>query len=240
MDITKFYFQQGKERYVPLGFRRIRQTYARIVNDVLQTFTFKRYSSGCECTVIFGIYPLCQDITYPDFGLYDLCCFGSSVCDDGRWNYDRNSEISINDCVDSICSHIDRYLIPLFAEANCSTKALPALIALDEDNEKKRQINLLRKGRKDPREFDWRYYSMLRTEKFYMAVKCGQYDYAREVAKVQMPNRRPKDQNVYQSIIDHLDAGNIECIESILHEREKESLKNLEEYRLKPITNYEK
>ena len=238
LDISKIFFQQCRARCVPLGFRRIRQTHARIVNDVLQTFTFKRYSSGRDCTVEFGIFPLCQEIPYPGLGIYTLCNFEVSTCN-ADWSYDRNSEASIEACVQNICSYIDRYLLPLFEEANCSEKALPALIALDTHFENVRQANLLQKNINDYARKDWRYYSLLKGEKFYMALKCGQYDYARKAAQILIPNRRPECKALYQSFIDHLDVGDTAYVEKILHEHEQKSLENLAQYRLMPITCFE-
>lgn len=237
MDISKVYFQECRARYVPLGFRRIRQTYARIINDVMQTFTFKRYSSGRKCTVEFGIFPLCQAIEYPDMGLYNLCDFDVPTYY-ADWSFDKNSEDSINACVQDICSYIDRYLLLLFAEANCSEKALPALIKLDTHFHNVRQISFQQRGEVDHAALDWRCESLLNDEKFFMALKCGQYDYAREAAQAMIPTRSPEYAQLYRSIIEHLDAGDIKYVEDILYKHEQESLKNLEEFRLKPITNF--
>ena len=238
MDISKVYFQECNARYVPLGFRSTRRTYARILNDVMQTFTFKRYSSGCECTVEFGVFPLCQVIKYPEYGHYNLCNF-EVLTYYADWSYDKNSEDSVNACVKDICGYIDRYLLPLFTEANCSEKALPALIGLDTYIQNVRQAKYRQKRMKDRAKFDWRYASLLHTEKFFMALKCGQYDYAREAAQVLIPTRRPEYAQLYQSIVEHLDAGDIEYVENILDKNEKESLKNLGEFRLTPIISPE-
>lgn len=238
MDISKVYFQECKARYVPLGFRRIQKTHARIVNDVMQTFTFKRYSYGYKYTVEFGVYPLCQMLEYPDLGLYNLCDFEVPTYY-ADWSCDRNSEDSINICVQDICRYIDRYLIPLFTEANCCANALSALIALDTHFHNIRQISFQQRGMVDQAKLDWRYASLLRVEKFFMALKCGQYDFAREAAQVLIPYCRPEYKALYQSIIDQLNAGNIAYVEDILYKHEQESLKNLEKFRLTPMTNLE-
>lgn len=238
MDVSKVYFQECKARYVPLGFRRIRRAYARIVNDVMQTFTFKRYSSGRECTVEFGVFPLCQVLEYPEYGHYNLCNFEVPTYY-ADWSYDKNSEDSMKACVQDICGYIDRYLIPLFTEATCSEKALPALIKLDTHFHNVRQTHFQQKRRVDRAKLDWRYASMLRTEKFFMALKSGQYEYAREAAQVLIPNRLPEYAQLYRSIMEQLDAGNIEYVEEILYKHEQESLKNLEEFRLTPMTSLE-
>lgn len=238
MDITKVYFQECKKRYASLGFRRIRQMYARIVNDVMQTFAFKRYSSGRECTVEFGLFPLCQVLECPDIGIYDLRHFEVPTYFKD-WSYDRNSEESMNACVQNICSYIDRYLIPLFTEANCSEKALPALIGLDTHFHNVRKLSFQQSGEVDQARLDWRYASLLHEEKFFMALKCGQYDFAREAAQVLIPTSRPEYAQLYQSIVEHLDAGDIEYVENILNENEKETLKNLGEFRLTSITSPE-
>lgn len=235
LDIRKVFFQQGKIKYVPLGFRRINQTYARIVNDVLHTFEFKRYSSGRECTIEFGVFPLCQVLEYPDIGLNNLCNFEVATYY-ADWSYDRNSEISMDECIQNICGYIDRYLIPFFDRANCSATALPALIALDEHFHNIRQIWLKQKEKEDLSRPDWRYASLLSPEKFYMALKSGQYNYAKAAAQVLIPTRRPEYKVLYQDLIDQLEAGNIEYVDKILYENEQKSLKNLEKYRLKPIT----
>lgn len=236
-DIRKIYFEQCKARYVPLGFRRSRQTYARIVNDVLQTFTFKRYSSGCDCTVEFGVLPLCEVLEYPDRGLYNLCNFEVPTYY-ADWNYDRHSEASMNACVQYICSYIDRHLLLLFTEADCCAKALPALIALDRHFHNVRQVSLQQRGIEDLAG-DWRELSMQSTQKFFMALKCGKYDYAKEIAQVLIPNVRPEYQKKYRFLVDRLDAGDTVCVENTLYENEQETLRNLAKYRLKPIKNLE-
>ena len=238
MNILTIYARECKERYTPLGFRRIRQTYARIVNDVLQTFTFMRCRTGHHCRVEFGVFPLCQALEYADLGLYRLDDFEvSTYLED--WYYDNHSEDSMNACVQQICSYIDHYLLPFFDKANCSKNALPALIALDEHIHYVRQTHLQQRGIKDRAKLDWRYASLLKYEKFFMALKCGQYDYAREAAQVLIPKSRPEYQKLYRSIIDHLDAEDMAYIENILYEREQESLKNLGKDRLKPSTNFD-
>ena len=226
-DITKKYFAQCKARYVPLGFRRSRQTYARIVNDVLQTFTFRRYNSGRDCTVNFGVFPLCEAREYPDRGRYNLGNFKQLTCY-ADWPYDRNSDLSMTLCVRHICSFIDRYLLPFFAETDCSEKALPALIALDRHFHNVRQEALLWRKRIEEQEEDWREVPPDCDEKFFMALKCGQYDYAKEAAQVLIPSARPECKKLYQSIIEQLEAGNTAYVEDVLRENEQNTLSNLE------------
>ena len=224
MDILKLYIQNCKEKYAPMGFRRIRQTYARIVNDVMQTFTFKRYRSGLRCTVEFGVFPLCQNILYPDFGDYTLEKFEvETYCED--WRYDKSDE-SIEKAVQQIDGAIGRNLMPLFAKAGSCESALPALIELDENFQSIRQVALKRKGIEDCAT-DWRQASLMNGEKLFMALKIGQYDYAKKAAQAQIPYRFPEDKELLQSIIDQLNAGNIEYIEEILTQNEQKSLENL-------------
>ena len=69
--ISTEFFAYCKAHYSKIGFRRYQQGYSRITNDVLQNFRFKKLSSGRECIVEFGVFPLCMMNLTPEMGAYD-------------------------------------------------------------------------------------------------------------------------------------------------------------------------
>ena len=237
MDVLKAYFDMCKEKIVPLGFRRINQTHARIVNDVLQTLRFQRFTNGYTCTVEFGILPLCEVPWHPDITIYNLKQTEEweSYEDYIGWLYDRHSPDSVNACVQEIAGFMDRQLLPLFEKADCCETALPALKELDVLLHDVRQSHFEKRGEKDEARVDWRFTSLFSTEKYFMALKSGKYEYANEVAKVLIHRLRPEDQLEYQSLLDLANEGKVTQLEEILYEREQRALSKMQKFRLTPI-----
>lgn len=171
------YMQECKSRYAPEGFVRTRQTWSRIVNDVLQTFTLKRFCRGCISTIEFGVFPLCNDVLFVDMGLYSLERFVPALYGrESGWLYDKNSAESVCRSIDAMLHTVDAYLMPLFRRANSSSTALPALIGLDKLFEQKR-LSLI--GEPIPINCGEEL-SLMCSEKYYLALKAGDYAFAKK------------------------------------------------------------
>lgn len=192
-SILQMYISYCAASYSSLGFKRHKSTYARVINDVLQTFTFKRFCSGHECTVEFGIFPLCIGLSSPDIGVYDLRKFNVSSWFEGTlgWRYEKQSQESTNICLSKIISVIDHDLIPLFNRADCSEKALRELIAVDRLFERKR-LEILKLDGRENSASDIEYRILMATEKLYFALKIKDYEYADRVLEAHLYAARKK------------------------------------------------
>lgn len=178
MAVSKMlYHKMCKKRYSVLGFVRINNTYCRIINDVFQSFTIKCLSGGIY-TVEFGIFPLCMAIPYCELGTYSLEKFDIEVyASNGGWKYRGCTKADETAFWENILNIIDTSLIPLFQKADSCHAARHALIKLDELFEKNRQEVLRRNGMQD-HAAHWQELSIHAPEKYYMALKTGDDQYA--------------------------------------------------------------
>lgn len=182
-SISQFFLQRCKTELTQIGFVRDKSTYARIVGDVLQSLTFKCFRSGRECTVEFGIVPLCLKPEWPGMGTYDLSKY--DVEHYGGWKFDNKSEASIDCCVARIMTMIEKELIPLFQRTRSCEAALYELIKLDEIFEANRQEVLRRKNYSDKAEpFEQNCFVM--PEKCYMALKANDFSIAEKCLTIQI------------------------------------------------------
>lgn len=168
--------KQFQNKYGCLGFVKIKKTFARIVNDVLQTFTF--IEKRKVCSIEFGVFPLCMDIKRADIGLYRLDKFSPEIIASyGGWIYNKCSKQSKYDCASAMINVVDRELIPFFLKADCCTSALHELIKLDElfDANRKKALYIL--GWEDCAK-PWQEASLSAPEKYYMALKSHNFQYA--------------------------------------------------------------
>lgn len=89
-SFLKIYKEYCKDEFEKYGFKRCKNNHYRVVNDVLQTFLLHRSIYGYNCTVEFGITPLCYGIDKDHKcsvgGIYNLRMFEGGV---EWWEYPR-------------------------------------------------------------------------------------------------------------------------------------------------------
>lgn len=143
-SITRYFNKVCAEKYGPLGFSKTRTefdkkqiVFFRISEDVIQSFTLKRFRGVPICTVEFEIDPLCAGAPiYLGVG-DELDRFSvEQHAKYGGWKYQPLVEQSVVECVNAMSETMDKYLIPLFDRCvNCAA-ALPELIKTEELFEK--------------------------------------------------------------------------------------------------------
>lgn len=186
---TKHYVEACKKEFSQYGYKRNGKSFARVTNDVMQNFTLKKYSTGRECTIEFGIVPLCMRIGKANInggiGIYNLRRFEPiqwQLWD--HWNYDPNSAESMDNCISELITHINKYLIPLFNRADSCKKGYQELCELDRLFYKNWLIGREKysDGKAIMREENQKFYrdgvNMLDSCKYYMALKNGDLDLA--------------------------------------------------------------
>ena len=125
------YKKRCKEEFSKYGFKTFRNNYYRVVNDIFQSFTFHRSVSGNDCNTIFGIVPL--SVEYNLDKSFVNPCRVTDFEDKRPWyNYDRNSETSVEKCINEMILCMDKYLMPIFEKAVDSESAY--LIIAENDN----------------------------------------------------------------------------------------------------------
>lgn len=161
-----------------LGFNRVGDSWIRIVSDVIQTFRLKSMV-GSKCyTIDFGVFPLCMPINCCDMGAYSLNHFSSNpIVYDNGWKRWEKSPNTTDDCDDNIWTAFGKYLIPFFAQANSCEMALRSMIELDELFDRNRR-EVLQKASLPDCATPWQKRSLCAPEKYYMALKCKDYQYA--------------------------------------------------------------
>lgn len=177
--LTRKFNQICAQKYLPLGFIRSKSTFARISKDVIQAFSLKYYRDAPVCTVEFGIFPLClpQPI-YLEAGGYGLSEFIVDQHIGGcGWIFDRNSDESINNCIESLSNAIDLYLLPFFETCRDCESALLGCMKLEEVLDRNRRKRLQLIGEADLA-VPWQERSLFDYRKFYMALKSRNLSYA--------------------------------------------------------------
>ena len=100
------------------------------MNDIFQSFTFHRSVSGYDCNIIFGIVPLSVEYKLDKsfVNSYRITDF-----EDNRpwYNYDRNSEASVEKYINEMILSMDKYLIPVFEKAVDSESAYLTIMEYD-------------------------------------------------------------------------------------------------------------
>lgn len=173
-NFKKLYYAQC-DKYKELGFKRVKQSYARIINDVLQVFTLKRWRFGYVCTVEFGVRPLCGYVPNYNVGIQTLDKYKIETY--GGWNYIPNNEESIEQCVRSIVETIESHMMPLFEQADCCKNAPSVLMEAERQFERNRLTSLALEGTCDrAKPFEERI--LLNSDYYYMALKNGDVGYA--------------------------------------------------------------
>ena len=187
MTLTRKFNQICAQKYQPLGFIRSKSTFARIVGDVIQSFSLKFYRGAPVCTVEFQMSPLClPQPFYLEGGIYELDQFIVDQQIGGHgWNYNRLSDESINNCVASLSNAIDLYLLPFFEMCRDCESALTGCMKLEEVLDCNRQKCLQLMGEADLAD-PWQERSLFDYRKYYMALKSRNLSYVCQYLKHQV------------------------------------------------------
>lgn len=177
----KKYHELIKPIVLDHGFKRKRNVYYRVVNDVLQNFCFEKVCSGRECRVRFCVAPLACRLSEVGIGLDCLKSFDTSETSMSpntwdSWEYDRNEPKSIDACIAEIVRYLKIYLIPYFERADSCQTALLELIGFDIRKNEQRITLLNRCGGQDRADI----LSVLNLYdgcKYYMALKNKNYEF---------------------------------------------------------------
>ncbi len=249
--LIKNYIEACKPEVLPFGFRRRKNAFVRVINDVLQDFAIEKISSGWAGRVDFAVLPLCSRIEKRDIlggaNSHYLKAFEPiSGTPSDSWEYDRNSEASMDACLKEIVRYLTSYLLPYFEHATSCKTALPELIKL----ERTLHANLVA----DRKSSGFEYHADPDAElnlsdntKYFLALKNGDYDLAlrsRQALLQQNMNsynsmsergylteedRLEREEGIAElrSEIDRLEARDIDYFQRLLEENEAYSRENL-------------
>ena len=205
-DFSSQYRSKCKNMVEPHGFRHKNRVFIRVINDVCQSFYVETLSRGPDqkaCRIGFSVLPLCQKIYAQQIergvGLYYLRKF--ELCDgieSDSWRYKVDPE-SISLCIEEIMKYISTYLIPFFERTTCAKSAFSELIALEKLFNENRVTALNLAGIEDGAGPNAKI-NLYDGAKYYMALKNGNYDYAKK------SRRAVLQQNLiaYESVKDFL------------------------------------
>ena len=166
------------------GFIQKKNVFARIVNDVFQSFHIEKIVRSFnlrECRIGFAVLPLCQklDANWVLSGVdkYYLREFEVTHWTEGDdWKYKIDSD-EISSCIDEILVYISRYLIPFFERSDTCKTALPEIVKLEKLFNDNRKESLRQSGKKDMAD-PYAEINLIDSVKYYMALKNGDLDFA--------------------------------------------------------------
>ena len=229
-----------RERFMPLGFIYTDGCYARIVNDVLQTFDFHFCGGGSpDYSIHFGTRPLCMNLFYPIGGMFNLVQLDMNAYSRGLgWRVIKNGKYDFSE----VCYWMEHRVLPFFLSSDRCENALQPLIEMENEMEENRRSVLLKEGRAE-RAFERKPFFR---ETVFAALKCKAYQtaisslaYYCEIASenlrsdanrmtaVQLKNARQIEE-LYRLVR----ANNSLEIDAILSENEQESIVRLNKFGL--------
>lgn len=103
------------------GFKKKRNVYIRLVNDMVQVFNLKKMY-GCKCSIEFDSFPLCAGNTV-FFGTHDIDMFEEIKYfekQDKRFIYFKDDESSIYRVAEELFNVAKKYLFPYFESTDNS------------------------------------------------------------------------------------------------------------------------
>ena len=129
-----YFLQEYKKVFSPLankyGFRCYKRSFYRVINDVTQFFVLHRWMPfGRNCTIDFGIYPLCMGIENED--LLTASMNISTLTAKNWWSYDISDKITMNQVICDMYASVNEYLIPLLERAVDSASAYEELCSIE-------------------------------------------------------------------------------------------------------------
>jgi hypothetical protein len=180
--LIKNYIEACKPEVLPFGFKRRKNAFVRVINDVLQNVSIETISSGWACRVDFSIIPLCLRIekeyisweAYPHY-LKEFELISGTPSD--SWEYDKHSEASMDACLREIMRYLTSYLLPFFERATSCETALPEVIRFEKTLNDKWLASRKSSGIEDHADPDAGL-NLLDSTKYFMALKNGDYDFA--------------------------------------------------------------
>lgn len=178
-SITTYFNQKSANKYLSLGFIKGKGTFVRVRNDTVQAFSLKYNKDSYECSVEFGIFPLCwSEKIFVEAGGYELDSFiVEQHMESSEPGLIRNSEDIMVRSVEKITKVIDLYLIPFFDKCKDCESSLKELIALEAIFEQNR-LSLLRKNHERDCAKPLQIRSLFDSRKYYMALKAHNLPYA--------------------------------------------------------------
>lgn len=251
-------------KYSNFGFTKCRKSFVRIVGDIVQSFSFVKFSGRPACTVFFSVRSLCQDqqmhIDFEDYRLDDFY-IESELDTFGGWYVDVSSEKSIAKCVGRLTDAIDSIIIPLFNNCTDCKSSLCKLLKIEYFLECVRQEQLKREQIKDHAQPWFRrclynaglYYMALRSNnttfaRMYLEERIASYDHTFEHLNTYQDQNlaRRKRQACTKELqqlevhYTHIISKDMSFFETILQENEKRNIEFITKKnpRLKRQTNY--
>ena len=164
-------FQQLDEIFLPYNFKRIKNTYTRVINDVFQTvkIEFIKKTHLNECRISFFTYPmgmlLNEKNLFRDSTLYMLKHLEpeNHILEYNGWRYDKQNCDAV---VTEIVRFINNYLISFFRESSDSINALQAMQNIETIFDRSRELNNL-----PALPMHW-WNGIFAGVKFYFAIRC--------------------------------------------------------------------
>ena len=202
-----------KERLSPYGFVRKNRLFLRIKNDVIHTCNLIKATGLPIYSVEFEVLPLCmeQPVYLSSGGIYRMDEFTTDHEKFGGWVCDPNFKLSARNESELLLDAIDTHLLPFFERCSSCIAALSEVLLLEELIDNNRKTILKRENLQDLAE-PWRERALSDSRKYYMALKAGNYEFAREFLQHQLnvmeSQLRQSAQNTYRYHIEQLNAGN--------------------------------
>ena len=169
------------EKAKQLGFKRNKNKYIRVINDVYQCFEIERLPYK-RIRINFGVLPMCMPSDHYDMLRYDLTQF-LPMCD---FKYYEDEE-SVCKCAENVFAYACKFMFPIFEKATTSTSALSELLQIDKQIE---QIRI--KELNDNNISDGACAFELRTipvpEKYYYALKIKNYEFVKYCFSLSIEN----------------------------------------------------
>lgn len=234
-----------------MGFKKAKQTYYRVVGDMLQTFRLKKLGYGCS--VEFGLAPLCCGIINSiDIAVYDLdrfhipisahdYDFGSYYRVNEQGEYYKNDE-TLQYVSDQLCQLMKEHVFPVFEKANHSSVAFDVIVNMLAKAEECRLETLRIRNSSDHSQHSFEEYLETEQALCSIALKNYNYDFATKYFRFIIKNNTDwleiaKDYSWYESrvpevkerikrnqiIIDQLENNDREAIDKMLYGIEEKS-----------------
>lgn len=170
------------EKAHQLKFKRNKNKYIRVINDVYQCFAIQGLSDK-RATIEFGVLPMCMPYNYYGMLRYNLTQF-LPLYDFFKYYEDENS---IYKCVKKLYDYACSYMFPFFDNTTVSSSALQELLLLDKNIEQIRLENLKSHGISDcAPAFELRTIPYL--EKYYFALKTENYEFIKQYFQLSTEN----------------------------------------------------
>jgi len=172
------------EKASQLGFKKSRNKYIRIINDVYQHYTIRKLPSK-RITIDFGVLPMCMPYDNYEMARYTLTDFLPLYeC----FKYYEDEE-SIRKCVEKLYVFSCKFMFPFFEKATTSTSAFAEILMLDKNVEQVRLANLSNNNITDyARQFELRTIPSL--EKYYFALKTKNFEFIKYYLSLSTENYR--------------------------------------------------